>query len=200
LATAACLLAEPGKGADQTGGPMPQPSRDAGAVQEMTLEDCLRTAMQNNHRRRASKFAVVMAEAQHRQALAGYWPQISGKAGYLHLNDACVVTRCGFQTMVELNPQVGRQLKTLVSSPAVVPIAFLFRADYSSPVKDQILAEIEKVHSTAASQQVLTLFQGEALEVCPVSSLDTALDLLAAHAQLSAQLPPPPSQPGGPGQ
>jgi outer membrane protein TolC len=88
LATAACLLAEPGEGADQTGVAAPPPGREAAAAQEMTLEDCLRTAVQNNHRRRASKFAVVMAEAQHRQALAGYWPQINGRASYLHMNQA----------------------------------------------------------------------------------------------------------------
>jgi outer membrane protein TolC len=54
----------------------------------MTLEVCLNTAMQNNHRRPASKLAVVMAEAQHRQALAAYWPQLIGKAGYEHLSDS----------------------------------------------------------------------------------------------------------------
>jgi ABC transporter, phosphonate, periplasmic substrate-binding protein len=99
--------------------------------------------------------------------------------------DSCLVTRRGFQTMVELNPQVGQQLKILVSSPAMVPFAFFFRSDFSGPVNDQILAEIRKVHSTAAGQQVLTLFQCEHLEVCPIGALDSALDLLAAHERLS---------------
>ena len=104
---------------------------------------------------------------------------------FFHQADACVVTRRGFQTMIELNPQVGRQLKTLLSSPAMVPFAFYFRSDYSDPVRDQIIAEIKDVHSTAAGQQVLTLFQCENLEVRPVSVLDTALALLATHARLS---------------
>jgi outer membrane protein TolC len=52
----------------------------------MTLDDCMRAAMENSHRRPASRFAVVMAEAQHRQALAAYWPQISGKMGYERLD------------------------------------------------------------------------------------------------------------------
>jgi len=51
-------------------------------LQKSSLADCLAMAMRNNHRRPASRFAVAMAEAQHRQALAGYWPQISGKLGY----------------------------------------------------------------------------------------------------------------------
>jgi outer membrane protein TolC len=54
----------------------------------MTLEQCLSTAMKMNHRRPASKFAVAMAEAQHRQALAGYWPQINGRIGYEHMSES----------------------------------------------------------------------------------------------------------------
>src|SRR5271166_6212739 len=45
-------------------------------------------AMDNNRRRPASRFALAMAEAQHRQALAGYWPQVTAKAGWFSLNQA----------------------------------------------------------------------------------------------------------------
>ncbi len=55
---------------------------------EMTLAQCLEVAMQGNHRRPASRFAVAVAEAQHRQALAAYWPQLRGKAGYERLDEA----------------------------------------------------------------------------------------------------------------
>ena len=44
--------------------------------------------MEKNHTRPASRFAVAMAEAQHRQALSGYWPQVAAKAGWIHLNEA----------------------------------------------------------------------------------------------------------------
>ncbi len=37
--------------------------------------------MEKNHSRPASQFAVEMAEAQHRQALAAYWPQVNVKGG-----------------------------------------------------------------------------------------------------------------------
>jgi outer membrane protein TolC len=53
----------------------------------LSLEQCLQTALQNNHRRPISQFAVALAEAQHREALAGYWPQVSAKAGYQRLSD-----------------------------------------------------------------------------------------------------------------
>src|ERR1039457_6624915 len=58
------------------------------APQVLSLEDCLRIAMEKNRRRPASRFAVAMAEAQHRQALAGYWPQVTAKAGWFRLDEA----------------------------------------------------------------------------------------------------------------
>lgn len=36
----------------------------------LTLKQCLETAFKESHRRPASQFAVAMAEAQHREALA----------------------------------------------------------------------------------------------------------------------------------
>ena len=51
------------------------------------LEECLETALQNNRRRPASRYAVEMAEAKHRQALAGYWPQIGFKGGFTRLDE-----------------------------------------------------------------------------------------------------------------
>jgi outer membrane protein TolC len=56
-------------------------------VASLSLDQCLETAFQKNHRRPVSKFAVALAEAQHRQALAGYWPQVDAKAGYERLSD-----------------------------------------------------------------------------------------------------------------
>ena len=68
-------------------GPMAQTNLIT-SVQEFTLEQCLSQALQANHRRPASRFAVAMAEAQHRQALAGYWPQLSVKGTYQRMDEA----------------------------------------------------------------------------------------------------------------
>lgn len=52
----------------------------------LTLSECMRIAMERNHTRPASQMAVAIAEAQHRQALAAYWPQITAQAGIQELN------------------------------------------------------------------------------------------------------------------
>lgn len=55
---------------------------------QATLEECIQKALENNRRRPASRYAVAMAEAQHRQALAGYWPQITAKGGYQRMDQS----------------------------------------------------------------------------------------------------------------
>lgn len=61
--------------------------KQTSAVLEMSLDECLEKAFMNNRRRPASRYQVEMAEAQHRQALAGYWPQVGVQAGYTRLDE-----------------------------------------------------------------------------------------------------------------
>jgi phosphonate transport system substrate-binding protein len=104
---------------------------------------------------------------------------------FFRQSDACVVTRRGFQTMSELNPQVGGQLKVIASSPELMPGGFFFRGNFSPSIKAKALAEFHKVHMTPAGQQCLTIFQSGTLEVHPISVLNSAFELLAAHKRLS---------------
>lgn len=47
----------------------------------LPLSECTARALANNHRRKISRFEIEMAQALHRQALSGYWPQIDLEAG-----------------------------------------------------------------------------------------------------------------------
>jgi len=102
---------------------------------------------------------------------------------FFRQGDACVVTRTGFNTMSELNPQVGKQLKIIAMSPAVVPAVFAFRSDYAPAFKERLFAGVRDLHQTPAGQQVLTIFHSEKIEEQPVSCLDSALELIAAHTR-----------------
>jgi phosphonate transport system substrate-binding protein len=103
---------------------------------------------------------------------------------FFHQSDACVVTRTGFETMCELNPQIGKQLKVIARSPEVVPAVFCFRADYAPSFKEDLFAGVRNLHQTVAGQQVLTIFQSEKIEDQPASCLDSALEMLATHDRL----------------
>jgi outer membrane protein len=56
-------------------------------TRKATLDECIREALENNHRRPASQYAVQMAEAQHKQALGSYWPQITIQGSYQKLDE-----------------------------------------------------------------------------------------------------------------
>jgi phosphonate transport system substrate-binding protein len=99
--------------------------------------------------------------------------------------DACLMTRRSFEVMTELNPQVGKQLRVLAESPALVPSGFAFRADYHSLSREQIVAEMERLAETPAGRQILTLTQADRIEERPRSCLDSALELIATHRRLS---------------
>ena len=65
-----------------------QPAQgSAGRVEALSVERCLEMALQNSHRRAVSQFTIAMAEAQHRQALAGYWPQVKVTGSYQRLDE-----------------------------------------------------------------------------------------------------------------
>jgi phosphonate transport system substrate-binding protein len=103
---------------------------------------------------------------------------------FFRQSDACVVTRSGFETMCELNPQLAQQLKVIATSPEVIPGLFCFRADYRPPFRDQLLANVCELHRNPAGQQMLTLFLSERIEERPASCLSATLELLAEHARL----------------
>jgi len=125
---------------------------------------------------------------------------------FFHQADACLLTRAGFQTMNELNPQVGQQLKVLAASAALVPIVFCFRGNYASPDRDKLMDSIDRISETPAGRQTLMLFQSERLVKSPVAALDSACELLDVHRQLRAAalgaqpgdsaVPPTPAIPG----
>jgi outer membrane protein len=58
----------------------------AGLDHPLTLEECIEIALKNNRRRPASRYAVELAEAQHKQALSTYWPQLNARVAYTLLD------------------------------------------------------------------------------------------------------------------
>ncbi|MGL1932858.1 MAG: phosphate/phosphite/phosphonate ABC transporter substrate-binding protein [Desulfotalea sp.] len=98
--------------------------------------------------------------------------------------DACIVTKSAFELMVELNPQIGTQMRVLATSPPFVPSLFGFRADFASPVKEQVMHELFGLDMTQASKQILTMFKTDSLEKQTVSCLGDTLSLLKEHKRL----------------
>ncbi len=103
--------------------------------------------------------------------------------------DACLVSLRGFETMVELNPQIGRQLKILAKSEPVVPALLCFRGDYPSANQEKIIEEAARVDETPAGRQTMALFQAERLLRGDPASLASSCALLELHRRLCAAVP-----------
>lgn len=109
---------------------------------------------------------------------------------------ACLITRKGFEIMIELNPQTGERLRVLAKSPPVIPALFFFRTDYESPAQNLIMESLSRWHLDSPGKQILTLFQIDRLERHTVDRLDLTLKLLAEYRQLHPQSHRPPADAG----
>jgi phosphonate transport system substrate-binding protein len=103
---------------------------------------------------------------------------------YFRQSDACVVTRRGFATMCELNPQLGRKLHVLASSPNLITGLMAFHKDFAFERRQKLQAALVGLNKTTAGQQALTLFESGPLVVVDASVLRTTLDLVKTHEQL----------------
>lgn len=66
-------------------------------VKVLTLNDCIKIALENNHRIKASREDINIAEAQKKQAESGYWPQINANALYSLTNQDPMFILPGFK-------------------------------------------------------------------------------------------------------
>ncbi|MBI2947004.1 MAG: PhnD/SsuA/transferrin family substrate-binding protein [Verrucomicrobia bacterium] len=106
-------------------------------------------------------------------------PVFFGKA------QACLVTHRGFETMVELNPQVGKNLRVLAASPSFVVTVMCFGPKANPMDKATILDGIQRLHEQPRGQQLLTIFQGgNRIVEYPASFLERAEKLRKRHTEL----------------
>ena len=105
--------------------------------------------------------------------------------------DACLVTRQGFRTMSELNPQVGRQLREIAASPPLLPTVTCIRADYEPTIREIAVEAIREAGKNPASQQLLTVFQIGTLTEQPLNILDGTRAFGLASGRLLDTNPPP---------
>ncbi len=101
--------------------------------------------------------------------------------------DACLVARSGFETMVELNPQLGEQLNILATSPGFVLGGVFFRKDFREDGKKLIMDTCMKFSTYSSGRQILTLFKAEAFYPFKPSYFETLLDLIKEHENIQTK-------------
>lgn len=98
--------------------------------------------------------------------------------------DVCMAKEAVFNTMVELNPQVGRQLRILHTSPEIVNGVFFFHKNFDQKVKEIIVNEVLHLEETSYGQQVLMLFKVDRLIQFNASDLEPMKVLLQEYEDL----------------
>jgi phosphonate transport system substrate-binding protein len=109
---------------------------------------------------------------------------------FFQKTEACLVTRDGFDTMRELNPQVGERLMVIAESPEVVTRLFAFRADFQSHFRKEILSSLESMHQSVEGRQILNLFRTDELRRKPETFLETSLKIVEEHGRLLEKVAP----------
>jgi ABC-type phosphate/phosphonate transport system substrate-binding protein len=73
--------------------------------------------------------------------------------------DAAVITREDYNTLVELNPQIGQSLAIIASSPRYLQSLLTVRKNLPDDVKEQIIAASLKLSGYPRGCQILNLFR-----------------------------------------
>ena len=101
--------------------------------------------------------------------------------------DAACVARRSWETAVELNPQLGRDLRALAVSPKVIPVVFGFRRNTNANARKALIDAILRIDTVPAGQQIVALYQSHGFVVKPVSVMNGTMEMVRQYERLSAQ-------------
>lgn len=105
---------------------------------------------------------------------------------FRRLDGACLA-RQSWETALELNPQLGRDLRLLLVSPRVIPIAFGFRRNTNANSRKILIDSIQRISTVTAGQQIVALYQSSGFVVRPISVMKATLEMVRRFERLSAQ-------------
>jgi outer membrane protein TolC len=137
-----------------------------------SLDTCIEEALKNNRHRSASAFAVAAAEAQHRQALAGYWPQVGVRGGVQRSDEApnfVVPAGMMFVPGQQIQTPAGTAVVTVpagvlgpteIQLPVSVPAQTIDVAPSLFPLPAQEVQLADRDSSFLAADAKLLLFDG----------------------------------------
>jgi ABC-type phosphate/phosphonate transport system substrate-binding protein len=98
--------------------------------------------------------------------------------------DACIINDVSYKTMVEMNPQLGKDLKLMLASPEYLQGVGVFRKGLAANLKEQIISTAKNFKGYARGRQVLLLFKMDSLEPLSEPDLTSVKLLLAEYEQL----------------
>lgn len=142
---------------------VPEGAGDSAAARARTLDECIATALENSHRRPASAFAVAAAEAQHGQALSGYWPQVNLKGGFQKVDEApnFIFPAASFAVPAqEIIVPLGGTIPVTIPGIGTVPVSSFLIAEQSIQIPAQDIKLMDEDSYLASLKATWLLYDG----------------------------------------
>jgi ABC-type phosphate/phosphonate transport system substrate-binding protein len=98
--------------------------------------------------------------------------------------DCCVVSCSAFETVTELNPQIGRELNAVVTSPGLVVGIICYRKDFPEQHKAELKKTMAEMHIDPRGSQLVTLFRVKRLTPFSPGFLNSVEALQSEHDAL----------------
>lgn len=98
--------------------------------------------------------------------------------------DACVVPLSSLRTMMELNPQLGRDLCIVASSPPYLVGVICLRLDCDPRTRDEMRTALVNMDRNVEGRHILTLFRCDRLVPFVPASLEGVTRLVRDHRTL----------------
>ena len=108
-------------------------------------------------------------------------------AVFFQQGEACLTTQAVFETMVELNPQVGAQLQILARSPELANGVFFFHQHLPPEIKEILITHLVDFETSVSGQQILLLYKIDRLVQFAPADLDSLSELLQEYATQTHQ-------------
>ncbi len=104
---------------------------------------------------------------------------------FFRRTDAACLARRDWEMAIELNPQLGRDIRILAVSPKLVPIAIAFRRGCSPEGRRVLIDSILRIASQTAGKQIVALYQSHGFIVRPTSVMNSTLEMVRQFERIS---------------
>ena len=101
--------------------------------------------------------------------------------------DACVVRRRSYETLVELNPQLGEELAILTVSPQLLLQVMCAAESLEAEAREALMAAVAKFPEEPEGRQMLVLFRSDRAIRFELTHLQATEDLVAEYDALVAR-------------
>jgi hypothetical protein len=105
---------------------------------------------------------------------------------FRRVEGACL-SRRNWETALELNPQLGRDLRVLALSPKVIPNGFAFRRSTNAIARQAIVDSMQHIFTGPAGQQIAAFYQSRGFVVRPALVMKGTLELLHQFERVTLQ-------------